>query len=140
MIIRVRTLFDCSPTGVTGHFQYGKLPFNDRTGTVISNERDWHRSRNQQRNWETIMQIISLRAQPLNITDTVKVDQTWQFEFEVEAQGVYSVNEDVHNIDSLYADCNGVPMMTNLQEAADVGQELDPKNNIWFECINIELG
>ena len=138
MKIRVRTLFDCSNTGVTGHFQYGKLPFADRTGSTISNERDWHRARNQQRNWETILQIISLRAQPINVTNTVKVDETWQFEFEVEAAGVYSVNEDPHNIDSLYADCKGVPMMTGLNESADAGQNLDPEKNIWFEWINIQ--
>lgn len=137
MKIRVRTLFDCSNTGVTGHFQYGKLPFNDRTGAVISNEDDWHRARNQQRNWETILQIISLRAQPINITNTVKIDNSWQFEFEVEAQGVYSVNEDPHNLASLYTDCNGVPMMTKLNETADAGQELAPEKNIWFEWINI---
>ena len=138
MKIRVRTLFDCSNTGVTGHFQYGKLPFNDRTGAVISNENDWHRARNQQRNWETILQIISLRAQPINITDTVKIDNAWQFEFEVESAGVYSVNGDVHNIDSLYTDCSGVPMVINLSEEPAAGQQLEPKKNIWFDCINIQ--
>lgn len=139
MKIQVRTLFDCSSTGVTGHFQYGKLPFQDRSGQMIKNETDWHRARNKQRNWETILQIISLRAQPVNITRANKVDNAWLFEFEVEAQGVYSVNEDANNLESLYIDCRGVPMMTNLDEDPSAGQELDPKKNIWFESINIEL-
>jgi len=139
MKIRVRTLFDCSPTGVTGHFQFGKLPFEDNTGQTIRNETDWHRARNKQRNWETLLQIISLRAQPINVGNTEVKDGEWQFEFEVEAEGVYSVNENVYNLDSLYADCRGVPMMTKLDEGPDVGQELDPEQNIWFETINIEL-
>ena len=140
MKIQVRTLFDCSPTGVTGHFQFGKLPFKDRVGQTIQDENDWHRSRNQQRNWETLLQIISLRAQPVAITPTQKTDTGWQFEFEVEADGVYSTNEDPANIDSLYLDCAGVPMMTQLNEAPDAGTQLDPEKNIWFECINIRLG
>lgn len=139
MKIQVRTLFDCSHTGVTGYFQYGKLPFRDRSGAVINNEQDWHRARNQQRNWETLLQIISLRAQPINVSDTLRVDDSWQFDFEVEAAGVYSANGDVHNLDSLYTDCAGVPMMTKLDESDSAGQELEPGKNIWFECINIEL-
>jgi hypothetical protein len=139
MKIQVRTLFDCSPTGVTGHFQSGKIPFEDRTGQTIQNEHDWHRSRNQQRNWETLAQIISLRAQPVAITPTQKIDHGWQFEFEVEAEGVYSTDEDPNNLDSLYIDCEGVPMMTQLDEASDVGSQLNPKKNIWFITVNNAL-
>lgn len=139
MKIKVRTLFDCTPTGVTGHFQFGKLPFRDRTGTSIATEQQWHIARNKQRNWETLLQIISLRAQPINVVNPAKVDNSWQFEFEVEAEGVYSVNEDPLNLDSLYVDCNGVPMMINLDESKDAGEQLDPSKNIWFDCINIEL-
>ena len=138
MKIQVRTLFDCSPTGVTGHFQQGKLPFADRTGSLIRNQDDWHRARNKQRNWETLLQIISLRAQPVNLSSVTVENSTWQFTFEVESAGVYSVNEDENNLDSLYLDCQGVPMMTKLDEKDDSGVELTPDKNIWFESINIE--
>ena len=139
MKIQVRTLFDCSPTGVTGHFQFGKIPFEDRVGQTIQDESDWHRSRNQQRNWETLLQIISLRAQPVAITPTQKTDKGWQFEFEIEAEGAYSTNADPDNLESLYIDCAGVPMMTQLDEAADVGSQLEPEKNIWFSAVNNTL-
>lgn len=139
MKIRVHTLFDCSTTGVTGHFQYGKLPFKNQAGNQITNEDEWHRARNQQRNWETILQIISLRAQPVNVSTTTRIDNTWEFEFEVESEGVYSVDGTADNLDSLYIDCAGVPMMTGLDEGPNAGQALDPKKNIWFESINIGL-
>ena len=61
--IRVTTDFDCTNTGVTGHFKPSKLPFRDHADQLIENEDDWIRSRNQQRNLETISQILQLRTQ-----------------------------------------------------------------------------
>lgn len=140
MKINVQTSFDCTPTGVTGHMQHGKMPFTDRSGTLVDSELAWHHARNKQRNWETLLQIISLRAQPINITDPLCKDKTWSFDFEVESAGVYSVNEDPNNIDSLYTDCAGVPMMTKLDEAEGTVPELVPQENIWFKAVNTESG
>ena len=58
-----KTLFDITATGVTGHYKSSRVPFQDLTGTSITNEISWNRARNQQRNWETITQLISLRTQ-----------------------------------------------------------------------------
>ena len=80
MKIQGRTLFDCSPTGITGHFRSSQIPFEDRVGQSIRNIEDWNRARNQQRNWETLQQMISLRAQPYILQVPQVIDNQWVFE------------------------------------------------------------
>jgi hypothetical protein len=66
----------------------------------------------------------------------------WEFTFEVEAAGVYSVNADANNMDALLRECNGIPMVTNLNERSGVGSELatlGDQKNIWFETVNTSL-
>ena len=89
MKIICQTLFDCTYTGVTGHFRIAQIPFADRTGTVIRTEEQWYRARNQQRNWETLMQVISLRTQPLNLTIPTLKDGKWEFEFGADNPGPF---------------------------------------------------
>lgn len=142
MKIQCRTLFDCSRTGVTGHYRASQVPFQDQTGQTISNEQDWKFARNQQRNWETIVQIISLRTQPMNLSETTVQNQVWQFTFEVEADGVYSVNADVNNMDALLQECNSIPMVTNLKEKSGIDSKLIVQGqgqNIWFKSVNKSL-
>ena len=67
--ISVRTLFDCTATGVVGHIKHDQLPFKDRADQPIGDEQTWLKSRNQQRNWESILQVISLRTQPFDVVD-----------------------------------------------------------------------
>ena len=142
MKILCRTLFDCSCTGVTGNFRPGELPFQDRATQEICNQPDWNRSRNQQRNYETLLQIFSLRTQPQNITVPVKIDNTWQFEFESESEGVFDVYGDTDPLAGLKIDCSGVPMILNLGEITDTGPTIQThglQQNIWFETINTSL-
>ena len=47
-----RTYFDITATGVTGHYKSSRVPFLDQVGKNITNELDWNKARNQQRNWE----------------------------------------------------------------------------------------
>lgn len=140
MKIQCRTLFDCSRTGVTGHYRSSQVPFQDQTGQTITSEQDWQFARNQQRNWETIVQIISLRTQPMNLSATTVEDKIWQFTFEVESEGVYSINADVNNMGALLQECSGIPMITGLNEQSGTEAKLipqGPKQNIWFESVNI---
>lgn len=132
-------MFDCSQTGVTGSFRPSQLPFVDQTGTEITDLQDWNRSRNQQRNFETIVQIVSLRSQPIDISRPQCIDGAWEFTFEVDAPGVYSANGQWDNLDALKNECAGIPMIVNLREH----YALDPvlttqgsKSNIWFETVN----
>ena len=139
MNIICKTLFDCTCTGVTGHFRSSQVPYPDRTGRLIHTVADWNRARNQHRNWETIMQMISLRAQPTVVTEPTCTDGVWSFEFSVETPGVYSTNNNVDNLDGLLNECDGIPMIVGLDEADSIESSLTingSKQNLWFETIN----
>ncbi len=142
MKILCKTLFDCSCTGVVGFFRPAQLPFKDKTGKAITDQQSWIHARNQQRNWETIMQIISLRAQPMEVSMPRVVDNVWQFEFEVETAGVYSTNLDPNNLDGLLNECHGIPMIGGLDSKSVTDSTMitsGSNQNIWFETINNTL-
>ena len=136
MKVLCRTLFDCTYTGITGHLRPQHLPFTTKTGLVIDTAEQWNRARNQQRNWETINQVLSLRALPTDITDPVIIEQDglrlWQFEFSVEQPGALAADGDA--VGALKQDCVGVPMITGLAENAGVDDALIVDRNITFTC------
>lgn len=140
MKVLCRTFFDCGRTGVTGNFRSAELPFRDQDDQPVDSFADWTRSRNQQRNYETLLQIFGLRTQPMEITKPRCVDQAWSFEFVSENAEVFGKFDDPDPLASLKADCEGVPMMTNLRERSDLAPMLiaaGPDQNIWFELVNI---
>jgi hypothetical protein len=142
MKIICRTFFDCSATGVTGHFRPSQVPFEHRAGGVVQDQRSWNYARNQQRNWETLNQLISLRTQPLSVTSLGHNNGVWSFEFEVESGLVYSTSGLEDDIVGLVNECAGVPMITGLsetltEESVLVTQGTD--QNIWFDPINTSL-
>ena len=142
MRVMCRTLFDCTWTGVTGHFRESQLPFTTKSGLVLQTQADWNRARNQHRNWESLLQILSLRTQPMNVTRPVKQSDGWHFEFEVEAEGVLGSEFGSDNLAGLVADCEGVPMVTGLDEAHAVSATLHANGedqNIWFTSVNTSL-
>lgn len=142
MKILCRTLFDCSRTGITGNFRVAELPFKDRTNQDIRNQQDWNQSRNQQRNYETLTQIFGLRTQPQNLTLPVRIDGAWQFEFESESEGVFDVYGDADPLAGLKLDCEGVPMVLNLNEIPGLAPTIrtqGSQQNIWFDTINTSL-
>lgn len=130
-----QTLFDITATGITGHFRATRLPFLDQAGQEISNQETWNRSRNQQRNWETLTQIIGLRTQIFELQKPIKdrTGNTWMFEFETELDGVFGPESDPTQI--LRSDAEGVPMLLDLDNRADLKPVLitqGPEQNIWF--------
>jgi hypothetical protein len=135
-----QTLFDITATGITGHCKTARMPFQDRAGQTIHDVESWHRSRNQQRNWETITQILGLRTQLFDLTDPM-VDQTgsrWMFEFETETDGIYGPESDPVAV--LRADAAGVPMLRELNNDPDIETVLvteGSRQNIWFAPISI---
>jgi hypothetical protein len=142
MKISCRTLFDCSRTGVTGHYRSSEIPFVDAVGQPVNNQSDWNRSRNQQRNLETLLQIIGLRTQPQNISNPVCQNNTWEFEFECESEGVYEIHGNADPLAGLKTDCEGVPMMLNLQEHPSLAPTITTTGtdqNIWFSAVNKAL-
>ena len=135
-----QTMFDITATGVTGHCKMSRMPFKDSSGQTIHDMVTWNRSRNQQRNWETITQILSLRTQLFNITEPIQ-DQTgtrWMFEFETESDGIYGSDSDPVSV--LRLDAAGVPMLRELNNDPDIDTVLiteGPRQNIWFAPISI---
>lgn len=81
--------------------------------------------RNKQRNWETIIQVLSLRAQPVYLTEPVIIHgnhadydfgaeysgnlSIWTFTFAAEHDGVYTA-------EVLESDLNRVPCIVGLSE------------------------
>ena len=126
--ICVLTDFDCRPTGVTGHFRTNVLPFVDRADQSITNFDSWNSSRNQQRNWETILQLIGLYTQPQSISDIRMKNGRWEFEFETEFDDVFRLNDDPVGL--LKQACRGVPIINYVQQ--QLTALLQPDVNIWF--------
>ena len=110
------TLFDITQTGVLNR---SKPPEN-------AVNTDWYLKRNQQANFDTIVQSISLRSQPENITKPKKITkpddinfgnmydikdtkECWYFTFAVNFASVYDDGNDEFGY--LYTDCEGVPMI-----------------------------
>ena len=130
-----QTLFDITATGVTGHFKVTRMPFVDLAGQRIHDQASWNRSRNQQRNWETLTQILGLRTQLFDMTDPVrdKSGTSWMFEFETEISGVFGPDSDPTQI--LRTDAEGVPMILDLDNRSDLVPVLrtqGTEKNIWF--------
>ena len=139
-----QTLFDITATGVTGHFKATRMPFADATGRMIQDQEDWNRARNQQRNWETLTQILSLRTQLFDIKLPVqdRSGTSWMFEFETEPHVTFGPDSDPCEI--LRSDAEGVPMLLGLNNRSDLAPMLitqGPEQNIWFAAvaINTEL-
>jgi hypothetical protein len=133
-----QTLFDITATGVTGHFRPTRMPFTDQAGQKICDQESWNRSRNQQRNWETLTQIIGLRTQifDLQLPTRDRGGTTWMFEFETELGGVFGPESDPTQI--LRVDSEGVPMLLNLDNRADLAPVIvnqGPEQNIWFAVL-----
>lgn len=139
------TLFDITQTGVL-----------NRTKPVDTDTDEWILKRNTQCNFDTILQVISLRSQPDVIKNPVKVEITdvernkfgflfsnceengycWKFEFEVHHSSVF--DNGIVPFGALYKDCEGVPMiicpeqLTGVTPFLDITDELQ---NIHFEAI-----
>ena len=133
MKIQCQTLFDITATGTTGHVKPSRMPFTDQAGSKITDVAQWNRSRNQQRNWETVTQLISLRTQVDNLKEPQLINDRWCFEFEVENQNLFTSGIDQLSV--LKADCAGVPMLVGLNESAQIGTVLSVGTNVWFALI-----
>lgn len=135
MRIKCITTFDITATGVRSNFNANRIPFQDAAGNTIDSIESWTRSRNQQRNWETINQIMALRCLPHNISqplrDTHDGIQTWCFDFEVDDVTMISITGT--DLALLKKDCQDIPMITGLDETAPQIACLQPNHNILFE-------
>jgi hypothetical protein len=106
----------------------------DITNTGVTRSRPGNEhERNQQRNWETLIQVLSLRTQPLEINGPIDsgyeltgdsifgemykgLQTVWYFSFGVEAHSVFTKGKDIVGL--LYDDFAEVPIIQGLDETA----------------------
>ena len=131
--IRISTTFDCTTTGVTGHYKAAQLPFRDHVHQLVDSEHSWLRSRNQQRNYETLMQLVNLYTQPMNSSAAERENDQWSFEFDTEFDGVFSSGDDALGL--LKTAALGVPMLDKLESFQSTTASLLPGVNVFFEEI-----
>jgi len=139
------TLFDITQTGVVNRTK----PGTDEDMNV------WLSKRNTQCNFDTILQVVSLRSQPEDISvptiDEINLNdfenfgfllendekiKCWSFSFEIQHPSVF--NDGITELGSLYSDCDGVPMIKTdtvwdkLPSFLDSSDEL---RNIYFKVV-----
>lgn len=140
------TLFDINQTGIL-----------NRSKPVTDDMQEWISKRNTQCNFDTILQVISLRSQPDIVKNPVKVELSekeltkfgflftiddtikeycWKFEFEVHHSSVFE--NGIVPFGSLYKDCEGVPMIICPDQLKGITSFLDVTDelrNIYFEAV-----
>ena len=137
-VYKIETLLDISNTGIVSDFRDDvPLPFVDDLGNIINNRETWSTSRNEQRNWETFIQAISLRAQPIMTTNptssTIESNTVWTFKFGVETADVYANGDDAVGL--LKEVLHNVPIITGLKETASINVPmLDTQKNVNTWC------
>jgi hypothetical protein len=104
----------------------------DITATGVTRSHDVDDvKRNQQRNWETVLQCMGLRTQPQNITDPQWTDldmngfqfgdlyqgaqRVWTWSWTVDQSGVYDTDK---KLGGLIQDFEQVPIVCGLEETA----------------------
>ena len=125
--IKVRTCFDITATEVTGYYK------NSQKLSVA----EWNKNRNQQRNLETLIQLVALRTQIMSTTTPRENNKMWEFEFESESN-VWDDGTDPVGV--LKDDSDGVPMLLGLENTTGIASVLitkGPDQNIWFELMSI---
>jgi hypothetical protein len=115
---------------------------------------DWINRRNTQCNFDTLLQVISLRSQPevIKMPNKINVHETdfgkfgvlyrnnlkhyWKFEFEVQHSSVFE--NGIVPLGALYKDCDGVPMILCYGQQDTMPAFLDTSDelkNIYFEVV-----
>tara|TARA_B100000085_G_scaffold224414_1_gene209769 strand:+ start:4991 stop:5479 length:489 start_codon:yes stop_codon:yes gene_type:complete len=141
-VYKIKTFLDISNTGIVSDFRDDvPLPFVDDLGNIINNRETWSKSRNEQRNWETFIQAISLRAQPIMTTSPVKSTEDsnsiWTFNFGVETADVYANGND--EVGLLKDVLHNVPIITGLNETASITVPMiDTHNTANTWCYIVE--
>ena len=133
------TLFDITQTNVL-----------NRSKPIGDNHKLWLVQRNSQANFDTILQCVSLRANPEILHYPHRVEDNtgnnpfgflmekqniyyWKFDFKVQNNSVF--NDSIDSLGFLTKDCHEIPMLTCGTESVDLPSFLDTTpelNNIYF--------
>ena len=138
------TLFDITQTGVM-----------NRSRPTEDDVEAWLNKRNTQCNFDTVLQVISMRSQPevTRVPSKVKITDSdidkfgflhkynedsvcWKFEFEIQHSSVFE--NELRPLGALYKDCDRVPMIVCSSQKLDTSSFLDISEefkNIHFEIV-----
>jgi hypothetical protein len=129
----------------------------DITNTGVIKDRNQQEfRRNQQRNWETVLQCIGLRAQPMHIVtkvEEVNLDhmefgemysgkqRVWSFAFTVEHEDVFTYKDDpLYYLEESF---DQVPVICGLEETArfilPIFYSAGAIKNIYFKMGRIDV-
>lgn len=144
--IVVYTLFDITQTGVM-----------TRSRPHENDIEEWIYRRNTQCNFDTLLQVISLRSQPEVVKLPIRLEMSkddfarfgflyeqiedrptycWRFEFEIHHSSVFE--NGISPLGALYKDCEGVPMilckeqLNKMPAFLDISDEL---KTVYFEVV-----
>jgi len=148
-IITISTIIDITETHIIRNYKKELL----RKFPMIKNQEQWLKARRQQSNFDTLVQVISLRTQPLNIQSPVVSTEilrdfryksrgrVWTFSFEVEFNNIFYKNDDPLGL--LKEDCNNVPVIPNLDSSIKSQQYIKVDTgsiyNTMFKVVTSEL-
>jgi len=125
------TLIDITKTDAVRHYIDG----------IPELRSEYELMRNQQRNWQTILQVISLRVQPMHISvPIIATNQTltqfgtlfatgtvWAFTFGVEQEAVFDLPDSPNKV--LLNDLHNVPVVVNLKEDVTISPAIIDTNS-----------
>jgi len=132
--IKICTAFDITQTGVNRPYKQQPLPANIN-GTHINTVEDWNHFRRQQSNWETVLQVLLFRTQPMQLSDVVR-DKKWCFTFSNETEDVFLLDGDP--VGALKRDFEGTPIIVGLTETTKMLPYIHTSGkdqNIWITEI-----
>lgn len=110
------------------HYLYTTVDITPTNVRIKNNQEDWALQRNQQRNYDTLIQTLSLRSQPTNIfvskifacphtqpyglgKNLPEVSSIWSMEFDIEHEGAFG-----QNCELVLKDLNYIPILNGLEE------------------------
>jgi hypothetical protein len=150
MNIKCYTLYDITKSNIT---------FRKKFVEIIN--ADERKSRSQQSNFETILQIINMRSQPENISEVDRLDiditkieeykfgylyskeytkletfTLWKLMFSIDHPDVF--HNGIEELGNLLSDCDQVPMIIDLNETFILPNQMNittELKNIYFEIV-----
>jgi hypothetical protein len=128
--VECHCLFDITHTGITGHTRNMSFPVVDKNQNHITTSAQLNCARNQQRNFDTLLQLIGLRTQIFSIESPELCESSlwpgkkcWRFSFEIEHNSQWLVDNDEFWV--LKQDSHNTPMITGLTESTGLDPLLD---------------
>ena len=152
----VYSLIDITATGLVAPYNSKFKQIIDDSDTIINNERSWNKSRNKQRNWETVVQVLGLRSFPNIVSTPITIfddlsnyefgsdyigkENIWVFRFTTEQSGLFTGTNGPTEM--LELDLHQVPITTNLDETVNINPAIIDTlslttRNLYTNIINL---